>query len=720
MSTPAPAPESRAPDPVMQSDDLLWIAAALCRRHRLAFDGALLRGRFPPPCLRSDLLEAAGALGLRAGRVRLAGRRLDRVPLPCVVYLRAGGRPALVLRSDGERFIYAEAGSEMSRAGLARDFDERFEPDGVLFALQAEEARAPVPGFEDEPRPFGFRWFVPALARHRAIWRDVLLASLFIQLVGLTTPLFTQIVVDKVVVHHTYGTLTAVAFGLGMFLVFSAAMTWLRQWLVLQTGNRIDAVLAAEVLRHLLRLPLAYFERRPTGVTVARLHGVETIREFLTGAAMSFVLDAPFLVIVLAVMFWYSWQLSLIALAVVAALGALSALVTPLLRVRLDRQFMLGARNQAFLTEYVSAAETVKGLQLESVLERRYGEYLAGYLAASFSTRQLANSYHVVAGSLEQLMTIAILLAEALLVMRGDGFTIGMLVAFQMFAARMAQPMLRIAGLWQELQQASIAVKRLGDIMNAPPEPHAVVPAHAPGETADAVELQDLSFRYGEQQPWLYRNLSLRIRPGALVVITGPSGCGKSTLAKLLLGFYQPEAGRILLGGRDLRHLAANELRQSFGVVLQDSQLFSGTIYDNLAMANPHAAFEAIVRACRQAEIHEVVEGLPQGYRTAIGEHGVGLSGGQKQRLAIARALLRRPRILIFDEATSGLDSPTAESVARTINQLKGAATIIFIAHQVPRCLEVDEVVRFGAVGVRVTDRHSQSAHEAGERGADA
>ena len=696
MSTPAPALESRAPDPTIQADDLLWILAALCRGQRLAFDGALLRNRFPPPCRRSDLLEAADALGLRAGVARLGGLRLDRVPLPCVAFLRAGGRPALVLRSDGERFLYAEAGSDVSQPALARDFGERFEPHGMLFARHTEDARAAVPGFEDEPRPFGFRWFVPALARHRAIWRDVLLASLFIQLVGLTTPLFTQIVVDKVVVHHTHGTLTAVAFGLGMFLVFNAVMTWLRQYLVLQTGNRVDAVLAAEVLRHLLRLPLPYFEHRPTGVTVARLHGIETIREFLTGAAMSFVLDAPFLIVVLAVMFWYAWQLSLIALAVVAALGVLSVLVTPLLRARLDRQFMLGARNQAFLTEYVGAAETVKGLQLEPVLERQYGDYLAGYLSASFSTRQLANSYHVVAGSLEQLMTIAILLAGALLVMRGDGFTIGMLVAFQMFAARMAQPMLRIAGLWQELQQASIAVKRLGDIMDAPPEPHALVPAHAPGEAAGAVELQDVSFRYGGKQPWLFQDLSLRIRPGTLVLVTGPSGCGKSTLAKLLLGFYQPDSGRILLGGRDLCHLAANELRQSFGVVLQDSQLFSGSIYDNLAMANPHAAFEDLVRACRQAGIHEVIERLPQGYRTPIGEHGVGLSGGQKQRIAIARALLRRPRILVFDEATSGLDLPTAEGVARTINQLKGEATIIFIAHQVPRGLEVDEVVRFG------------------------
>jgi subfamily B ATP-binding cassette protein HlyB/CyaB len=370
-----------------------------------------------------------------------------------------------------------------------------------------------------------------------------------------------------------------------------------------------------------------------------------------------------------------------------------SVAVTPVLREKLNKQFLLGARNQAFVTEYVSGVETVKSLQFEPLLERRYGDYLSAYLAASFGTRNLANSYNVVASALEQLMTLAILVAGALLVMRSDGFTIGMLVAFQMFAARMAQPMLRIAGLWQEFQQANIAVRRLGDIMNAPGEPYSLVPARTQSG-AGAIELQGLAFRYSERHPYLFRNVTFAVKPGELVLVSGASGSGKSTLAKLLLGFYPPSDGRIVVDSIQLNHLSANELRMTYGVVPQETRLFSGTVYDNLVMANPHAAFEDIVIACRAAEIHATIERLPQGYQTLLGEHGVGLSGGQKQRLAIARALLKRPKVLIFDEATSNLDAATAESLALTINQLKGAATILFIAHQVPPSLQIDRALQ--------------------------
>ena len=671
------------------TEGFVWALGSLCRLHRIAFDPALVRKQFPPPHDLASLVRAAQACGLRAGLAGARAEALRGLPLPCLGFARTAG-PALLLRVEGEELVYLPSGADAPRKLLVKEFAEQFEPWVLLATPAPEKVDA------NEKQAFGFRWFLPELARHRGIWRDVLLASAALQLVGLATPLFTQVVIDKVVVHQTQSTLVAIAAGLGIFLVFNAAMSWMRQYLVLHTGNRVDAVLATQVFAHLFRLPMPYFAHRPTGTTVARLQGVETIREFVTGAAISFVLDLPFLALILAVMLFYSWQLSLIALGIVFLLVITSLLVTPLLREKLNKQFLLGARNQAFVTEYVAAVETVKSLQFEPVLERRYGDYLAAYLAAGFGTRSLANTYNVIANALEQLMTLAILMAGALLVMRNDGFSIGMLVAFQMFAARMAQPMLRIAGLWQEFQQASIALRRLGDLMNAPAEPHALAPTRAPGG-AGALELQGVSFRYSEQHPYLFRNLGLAIRPGELVVVSGPSGCGKSTLAKLLLGFYAPADGRLLLDGRDLRHLPANELRQAFGVVPQETVLFSGSVYDNLAMADPHASFGEIVAACRAAEIHDTIEKLPQGYQTALGEHGVGLSGGQKQRIAIARALLKRPKILIFDEATSNLDAKTAETLAQTVNALKGSATVLFIAHQVPAGLQVDRHMSFAA-----------------------
>lgn len=388
-------------------------------------------------------------------------------------------------------------------------------------------------------------------------------------------------------------------------------------------------------------------KHRPTGTLVARLQGVETIREFVSGAAVTLVLDLPFLLIFLAVMFAYSWQLSLIAVGILGLITLVSLLVTPVFREKLNQQFMLGARNQAFLTEYLSGMATVKALQMEPDIDRKYSDLFAQYLAAGFGTRQVGNTYNVVANALEQAMTLSILVVGALLVMGNDGFTIGMLVAFQMFASRMSQPMLRLVGLWQEFQQANIAVKRLGNILDMPQEPHTLTP-NRENAGQGRIELAGLGFRYSEQHPWLYRNLNIKLKPGHLTVLMGPSGSGKSTLAKLLLGFYLPQEGQIRLDGRDIRHLAANELRTAFGVVPQETVLFSGTIYDNLVMAHPHAGFDDVIAACKAAEIHEVIEHMPKGYQTELGEHGVGLSGGQCQRIAIARALLKKPKILIF------------------------------------------------------------------------
>jgi len=687
----------------------LWLMASLAALHRQPFDMDLVIKRFPPPLDVPTLIEALEALGLKAGLVAWPASGLAQIPLPAVALLPGAASgdappaltPALIVQHADNNVAWVLPGQTQPET-LSVDAAKAKSTPLLLMVAPADPpvseslSRSGPP--ESARKPFGFSWFVPELMRHKRIWRDVLLASLAIQLVGLATPLFTQVIIDKVIAHHSESTLIVLGVALVVFMFFTSGMTWLRQYLVLHTGSRIDAVLGDKVLRHLLHLPLPYFEARPTGTLVARLHGVEQLREFISGAAVTLVLDLPFLVVFLAVMFAYSWQLTLIVLGILTLIVLASLVMVPVFRERLDQQFLLGARNQAFLTEYLAGMATVKSLQMEPDVGKRYGTYLAQYLASGFATKQVGNTYNVVASGLEQVMTLSILIVGAWLVMQPDaGMTVGMLVAFQMFAGRMSQPVMRIVGLWQEFQQASISVKRLGDILDMPQEPFTLTPQRAAGGEG-RIDIREVGFRYSDQHPWLYRQLNLSVQPGKLTVLMGPSGCGKSTLAKLMQGFYWPQEGQITLDGRDIRQLAANELRANFGVVPQETVLFSGTVYDNLIMAQPHASFADVIAACTAAEIHQVIEKLPQGYQTEIGERGTGLSGGQRQRIAIARALLKRPKVLIFDEAISNLDQQTAEQFAQTINRLKGKVTMVFVTHQIPKVLEVDDVVNLGGM----------------------
>jgi len=712
----------------LSSQHFVWAIGGLCALHKIPFDAQLLIRSFVPPYDLITLQTALQSYGFQVGLETLDLHDIHPAVFPVLTFLKqpASTEPslephvedaekeqllnlAIVLKCDKERVLWIKPGTEQPETidypafatqvtGQVLLTSKRHDSNQTAAELEVQASpESPAAKSETAQRPFGFKWFIPELLKHKTVWREILLASLAIQIVALATPLGTQVIIDKVVVHHTTSTLIVVAIALGIFMVFNAIMSWVRQYLVLHTGNRIDAVLAHKVFGHLLHLPMRYFEHRPTGTLVARLHGVETIREFLAGSLITLLLDFPFLIVFLAIMFWYSWQLTLISLASLALITIVSLAVTPLLRKRLNEQFLLGARNQAFLTEYISGMETVKALQLEPQLEHKYGDYLASYLHSTFTAKQLSNSYNITANTLDQLQTLAILCVGAWIVMHNPEFTIGMLVAFQMFSGRLSGPILRLVGMYQEFQQADIAVKRLGDLMDAPTEPYSLIPARA-NSIKGQLDFENISFRYSENHPWLYQKLNISIKPQKCTVIMGPSGCGKSTLAKLMLGFLQPQEGSIKLDGKDIRYMSANELRNVFGVVPQETTLFSGTLYENLTLANPHASFEQIIMACQLAGIHDTIEQLPQGYQTTIGEHGTGLSGGQKQRIAIARALLRKPNILIFDEAVSNLDLQTAEQFAQTINKLKGKITIIFITHQLPGSLQVDEVVDLAVI----------------------
>jgi ATP-binding cassette, subfamily B, bacterial HlyB/CyaB len=664
------------------ADEFIWALGSACTLNRIAFDPELALGQYPAPHTESSLITAARALGFRIKAMHVTPAKLAGLTLPCIVALKNAKDPAqfhlaILTQCDGTNCVLFRAGhdqpSVLSLAELSLEFTAtgNMAGKGIAYQLKAQAAAVTDPDAQAEQgagtpatRNFGFKWFVPELLKHKQVWRDVLLASLVLQLIALATPLFTQTIIDKVVVHRTQSTLIAITVAMAIFVVFTALLSWVRQYLILHTGNRVDAVLGFTVFDHLFKLPPRYFQHRPTGVVAARLHGVETIREFIASAAVTLILDFPFLLICVGLMFYYSVSLTLIALGILAVIAIASLIMAPIFQARLNQQFLLGARNQAFLTEYIGGFETVKSLQMEPQLKSKYADYLATYLQAGFHTKQIGNTYNTFASTLEQLMTLLILVIGAYTVMTEPTFTIGMLVAFQMFAGKLSQPMMRLVGLWTQFQQASLSVKRLGDLMNAPIEPYSLTPqrhlndASHPGQ----IDLAGLAFRYADDLPLLYENLNISIRPGTTVAIMGGSGTGKSTLAKLLQGFYLPTAGQIKIDGIDARHLSANALRMYFGVVPQETVLFSGTLYENLQLANPNATFEQIVQACQMAEIHHVIQALPKGYQTEIGERGAGLSGGQKQRIAIARALLKRPKILIFDEATSNLDQSTAES----------------------------------------------------------
>ncbi|MFN0164167.1 MAG: peptidase domain-containing ABC transporter [Burkholderiales bacterium] len=696
----------------LAAEDFHWLLDSLTQALGVDHDKRLSRQASPPPHDVAALMNALTTRGVRCGVREISPASLADLPLPAVVFRRpdrgaaaatdaalAQARlvPAVAVRREDGQIVVITREAAQPRSLPPAQFMADHMPQVLMAARTPELGHGGGDDDAHAAKRFGFSWFVPQLLRHKSIWRDVLLASICIQAIALALPLTTQVVIDKVVIHQTYNTLWVIAAALALFVIFNALLTWARQYLVLHTGNRVDALLGSRVFGHLLALPVGYFERRPTGTVIARLQGVETIREFLTGAAITLCLDLPCLVIFLAFMFFYSWQLALIALGFVLVIALISALLTPALRARLDEQFLQGARNQAFVTEHVAGIATVKALQMEPQLNARYGDLIAGYLQRAFRTRHLANGFNTTIGALEQAQNAVILVVGALMVMAGDGFTIGMLVAFQMFAARVSQPMLKLAGLYQELQNAHVAMRRLADLMDAPAEHYRLLAGRGldgPGR----IEVRALSFRYSVQHPYVLRDLSLCLAAGQLTAIMGPSGCGKSTLAKLIMGQYPPTEGAIHFDGVNINDLAVNELRGVIGVVPQETLLFTGTVLENVRHGAPDADFEHVVAACRVAEIHDTIEALPDGYQTSLGEQGIGLSGGQRQRIAIARALLKRPKILIFDEATSNLDAPTAERFAATINRLRGNATLIFIAHQLPGGLAVDRVVDLGGI----------------------
>ncbi|KVC92986.1 peptidase C39 [Burkholderia ubonensis] len=681
------------------TDTGLFCTLMMAALHGIAADEAQLRHEFGSDSLDDQhILLAAKRLGLSAKLVRQPKERLDRVPYPAIAidkdghYFIVGGYDA---NSTGEPRVLIHRAGE-SPSVLALDDFLKVWSGSLIFCTSKAN-------FSGEAAKFDFSWFVPAVVKYRKLLGEVLLVSLVLQIIGLITPMFFQVVMDKVLVNHAMKTLNVIAIGLAGAIVFEIVLTAIRTWVFAHTSSKIDVELGARLFRHLLSLPLAYFQSRRVGDSVARVRELENIRSFLTGNAMTVVLDVLFSFVFLAVMLWYSVWLTLIVVASIPLYIALSVLCTPIIRARLDVKFNRGAENQSFLVETVSGIDTVKAMAVEPGWTKKWDQQLASYVAAGLSVTKISTIAGNGVNFISKLVTVAIMWWGAGLVI-DQKLTIGELVAFNMLAGQVSSPILRLAQLWNDFQQVGISMSRLGDILNARTE-IAEQKSRLP-RIEGAVEFDQIGFRYRPETAEVIRGVSLAIAPGEVVGIVGRSGSGKSTLTKLVQRLYVPERGRVLIDGHDIATIDAASLRQQIGVVLQENMLFNRTIRENIALANPVAPLEAVIESAKLAGAHEFICELPEGYDTMVGEHGTGLSGGQRQRIAIARALITNPRILIFDEATSALDYESEKVVQDNMMNICRGRTVLIIAHRLSAVRDADRIIVMERGQIVETGRH--------------
>src|SRR5690348_5461016 len=547
-------------------------------------------------------------------------------------------------------------------------------------------------GLSDLSRRFDITWFLGAIHKYRHLLTEILIASFFLQLFALVTPLFFQVVIDKVLVHHSLSTLDVLMIGLVAIALFEGTLGALRTYLFAHTTNRIDVELGARLFRHLLALPLAYFQARRVGDSVARVRELENIRSFLTGSALTLVIDLVFTAVFVAVMLVYSPLLTGIVLGSLPLYVAISGAATPLFRRRLDEKFRRGAENQAFLVESVTGIETLKAMAVEPQMQRRWEEQLAGYVGASFRVLSLGNSASQLVQLVSKVAAAATLYFGARLVIDG-GLTVGELVAFNLLAGRVSAPVLRLAQIWQDFHQARLSIARLGDILNTAAEPtYQAGRARLPAIRGD-IRFEHVTFRYRVDGQEVLHDIGFDVPAGQTVGIVGPSGSGKSTFAKLVQRLYVPESGRVLIDGMDLAMADPPWLRRQIGVVLQENVLFNRSVRENIALADPAMPMERVIAAARLAGAHEFILELPEGYDTIVGERGSTLSGGQRQRIAIARALIADPRILIFDEATSALDYESERIIQHNMKDIAKGRTVLIIAHRLSTVRATDRIV---------------------------
>jgi ATP-binding cassette, subfamily B, bacterial HlyB/CyaB len=635
-------------------------------RHQLALTGRVAGAE--------ELVRAANLLGLKSRIIhRVSAKRLGAIPYPAILALKDGGFAVLAIASEKERIRVVDPVARTARE-VPLDEVEALS-SGVAILVTRRLGGAGV-----DPNTFGFRWFWPSILRYRRPLAHVLVASLFVQMFALATPIFFQLVVDKVLVHKGVSTLIVLIVGMVTLGLFETVLQFLRTYTLSHTTNRIDVELGRRLFHHLFRLPLAYFETRAAGQTVARMRELETIRSFLTGQGLTSVLDLVFTLIFFIVMFIYSMKLTLVVLATIPVYILIASLIRPVLREQINEKFNRGARSQQFLVESIVGAQTLKAASVEPMMQAQWEERLAAYVRTSFDAGISGALGQNLIQYVSKITTALILLIGAQLVIEG-AMTVGELVAFNMIASQVVQPILRLSQLWQDFQQVQVSVARLGDILNAPPEP---VPQNllTLPPPRGAVEFRNVTMRYRPDAPDALRNVSLSIEPGEVIGIVGPSGSGKSTLTKTIQRLYSPQLGQVMIDGVDVAQLDPSWLRRQIGVVLQENILFNRTIHENIALGDPAMPRVAVMQAARLSGADEFIAQLPQGYDTMIEERGANLSGGQRQRIAIARALVVNPRILILDEATSALDYESERIIQQNMRSIVQGRTVIIIAHR--------------------------------------
>ena len=655
-------------------DTGLYSFVSLARFHEVSVDPGQIKHNLAidaEPMSEAQILLAAKEVGLKARAAAVDFEKLKRLPLPLIAE-KTNGDFFLLAQLDADKALILEAHVNAPTVIKIKEFQKMWNGRVILMVKRL---------WKDRDRKFGLKWFIPTIIKYKHPLIEVLIAAFVLQILGLFSPIITQVVIDKVLVHHSITTLNVIAIGLLLVAIFEMSMELARRYIFTHTTSQIDVMLGARLFKHLFKLPLRYFESRRVGDTIARVRELENIRQFLTGAPLTAILDVMFIFVYIIVMFFYSTSLTWIVLASLPFFIALSALVTPMFKRRLDEKFETGAEEQSYLVEAVSGVQTVKSFALEPKVQRKWEGLLSNYTIAGFKTALLAGNASAIGQFIQKVADIAILWYGAQLVISGT-ITVGQLIAFRMLSSRVSGPVLRLVQAWQDFQQAGISIKRLGDIFNSKPEPTLDASKARLPRINGHIKFEKVRFRYRPDGAEVIRDLTFAIPPGAIVGIVGRSGSGKSTISKLMQRLYIPEGGKILIDGVDLTLTDPAWLRTQIGVVLQENFLFNASVKDNIAVHNPAANMEEVVRVAKIAGAHEFILELPEAYDTIVGERGTSLSGGQKQRIAIARALLHNPRILIFDEATSALDYESESIIQKNLQQICQGRTVIIIAHR--------------------------------------